>query len=225
MTRQLAIEYVATEMLRPNPWNSNQVGPEMEARLKNSLAELDFYKPILVRQLSDGVLQILGGEHRWRCARDMGRATVPVINLGEISDKRAKIISLADNAQYGEDDTIRLSQVLRDIGEQDIATMLPYSEEDLAGMFAAASVDLDALGFDRDEDSLEAPDLPSPDAPRKTITHELMRFKVPVEDRERVQRLIEKVIEQQGLKSEADSLVAAGMALVIIANAAKKELS
>lgn len=72
MTSRLVIEYVEIDSLHPNPWNSNQVGPEMEARLAASLGELDFYKPILVRQLSDGRLQILGGEHRWRSAKGLG---------------------------------------------------------------------------------------------------------------------------------------------------------
>ena len=68
--------------------------------------------------------------------------------------------------------------------------------------------------------------LPDPDSlpPRPTITHELMRFKVPVEDRERVEKFIQKVIKDKGLKTEQDSLIAAGMALVEIVNVAKDTL-
>ena len=50
-----------------------------------------------------------------------------------------------------------------------------------------------------------------------------MRFKVPVEDRERVEKLIQTVIKTRGLQSEQDSLVAAGMALVEVCNAAKEQ--
>lgn len=222
MTRAIEIIHLAPQALTPNPWNSNQVGPEMEMRLRASVKEFGVYKPIVVRQLSDGTLQILGGEHRWRIAVSMNLATIPVVNLGPMSDKRAKTLGLADNGQYGEDDALRLADILKDIGHEDIAALLPYTEQDLAGMFAATSVDLDSLGFD-DDDSEIAP-LPSADAVRPTITHELMRFKVPVEDREFVQKLIDKVIGQQGLKSEQDSMVAAGMALVAICKAAKETL-
>lgn len=220
VTRNIQIEHIAPGALRPNPWNSNKVGPEMEQRLRASVAEFGLYKPILVRQLSDGTLEILGGEHRWRVASDMKLPTVPVINLGAMDDRKAKLLGLADNGQYGEDDSAMLAAILKEIGQEEVSLILPYSADDLAGMFAAASIDLDNLGFDDDE---PIPDMPAPDAPRKVITHELMRFKVPVEDRERVEKLIQTVIKTRGLQPEQDSLVAAGMALVEVCNAAKEQ--
>lgn len=221
MTRQIEIEHLAPEALSPNPWNSNRVGPEMEQRLRRSIEKMGFYKPIVAREV-DGQLQILGGEHRWRVACSMGLQTVPVVNLGAISDKQAKTIGLADNGQYGEDDARLLAQILRDIGEDDVADLLPYSADDLAGMFAVSDVDLDSLGLD-DDPTRDIED-GAPEAPRATITHELMRFKVPVEDRERVQKLIEEIIAREGLKSEADSMVAAGMALVAMAKLAREAM-
>lgn len=221
VTRQLQIDHVPVDRLRPNPWNSNSVGPEMEQRLSASIDEFSLYKPIVCRELSDGALEILGGEHRWRAARAKGFETVPVVNLGAMDDKRAKALSLADNGQYGHDDAGKLAAVLRDIGVETVEALLPYTQEDLAGMFAAAEVDLDNLGFDDDED---VPPLPDASAVRPAVTHELMRFKVPVEDRERVERLIQHVIKTSGFAAEQDSMVAAGMALVVIANAAKDAL-
>lgn len=223
MTRRIEIEHLAPDLLSPNPWNSNRVGPEMEQRLQASIEKFGFYKPIIVRQQSDGALQILGGEHRWRVACKMGLAVVPVVNLGVVSDKQAKTIGLADNGQYGEDDALKLAEILRDIGQDDVEVLLPYSDSDLAGMFAASEVDLDSLGFD-DDDSGGAVAKSLDELTRQTITHELMRFKVPVEDRERVQKYIEHVIKTRGLKSEEDSMVAAGMALVEIVNAAREVL-
>ncbi len=223
MTSRIEIEHLPPQGLSPNPWNSNRVGPEMEQRLRASIEKFGFYKPIIVREVADGSLQILGGEHRWRVACNMGLDTVPVVNLGRIGDKQAKTIGLADNGQYGEDDALKLAEILRDIGEFDVGELLPYTEADLAGMFAATEVDLDSLGFDDDtspEESTKSLD----DLTRQTITHELMRFKVPVEDRERVQKFIEHVINTRGLKTEEDSLVAAGMALVEIVNAAKEAM-
>lgn len=192
----------------------------MEKRLRASVEKFGIYKPIVCRELEDGSLQILGGEHRWRIACNMGLETVPVVNLGQMSDKRAKTLGLADNGQYGEDDALKLSAILRDIGQEEVELVLPYTESDLAGMFAATEVDLDGLGFDDDE--LDPTAAKVEDAVRSTITHELMRFKVPVEDRERVQKFIEHVISTRGLKSEEDSMVAAGMALVEIVNAARE---
>lgn len=220
MTRAINIEHLDPAALTPNPWNSNRVGPEMEQRLRRSIEKMGFYKPIIVREAA-GELQILGGEHRWRVACTMGLSTVPVVNLGQISDKQAKTIGLADNAQYGEDDARLLSAILRDIGQEDVADLLPYTDGDLAGMFASAEVDLDRLGMDDDPGQ----DItPGPEAARATITHELMRFKVPVEDRERVKALIDEIVLREGLKSEDDSAVAAGMALVALCKLAREAM-
>lgn len=191
----------------------------MEKRLRASIVRFGFYKPVIVRELPDGKLQILGGEHRWRVASQMDLDTIPVVSVGVIDDKTAKTIGLADNGRYGEDDALKLSEILQEIGQHDVEILLPYTESDLAGMFAASEVDLDSLGFDADE--LE-PSSERDELIRPSITHELMRFKVPIEDRERVQKFVEHVIATRGLKSEEDSMVAAGMALVLIVNEAKE---
>lgn len=219
---QIEVQNVDASGLSPNPWNPNSVGPEMELRLEESIRRFGLYKPIITRELPGGGLQILGGEHRWRAARRLGMATVPVVNLGPIDDARAKAIGLADNGRYGEDDALRLGAILRELGEGDVISFLPMSEQDLAGIFAAESIDLDDMGIDDHEDPL--PDASKIDPLRPTLTHALMRFKVPIEDQARVEQLIQAVIKKDGLASEDDSMVAAGMALVRIVNAAREVL-
>lgn len=221
-TPEIKIEYFAPGELNPNPWNSNRVGPEMEARLEASIREFGFVKPIVCRRLADDTLQILGGEHRARKAVEMGIARVPVVVLEGINDRRAKALGLADNGRYGEDDALKLSAILGDIGT-DMLAVLPFDEKDLAGIFGSSSIDLDDLGFD-DKDDRSDIELPPADAPRATITHELMRFKVPVADRDAVEKYLQHVIKTRGLSTEQDSMVAAGMALVEIVNAARDSL-
>lgn len=214
---ELVIEYLPPGELSPNPWNSNRVDIEMQARLRASLKEFGFVKPIIARRVNTET-QILGGEHRVAIAVEMGVEKVPVIVLEGITDKKAKALGLADNGRYGQDDALKLSEILSDIG-QDMLDLLPFDEKDLAGIFSVTSMDLDDLGFDDEE---KIPELPSADAPRASITHELMRFKVPIEDRDRVEKFIQKIIKSNGFSAESDSMVAAGMALVVAINAAKE---
>jgi ParB family chromosome partitioning protein len=219
MTSRIEIRYCHPDLLKPNPWNSNVVGSDMELRLEASLGRFGVYKPIICRELPGGELQILGGEHRARTAGRLGIAEVPYVNLGQIDDRKAKEIGLADNGRYGEDDQLKLADILKDLG-QEVIEFLPFSDKDLAGMFAEVpAVDLDSLGFDDD-----APAKPLEETVRNAITHELMRFKVPVESRERVSAFIQHVVKTRGLASEEDPMVAAGMALVEIVNAAKETL-
>lgn len=215
---KIQIEYFPPQELQPNPWNSNRVSAEMEVRLEASIREFGFIRPIVCRALADGSLQIIGGEHRARKAVEMKIESIPVVVLQGVSDARAKAMGLADNGRYGEDDALKLQAILGGL-DADLLGLLPFDEQDLAGIFAASTIDLDNLGFDDKDDAL-TPLLPALDAPRPTITHELMRFKVPVADRERVDKFIAHTIKTKGFAAEQDSMVAAGMALVEIINAA-----
>lgn len=203
---------VSPRLLRPNPWNTNYVSPENELKIEESIKRQGgLFKPILVRELVDGTLEILGGEHRAKAASRLGFAEVPVFNLGKLSDQQAKEIGLIDNGRYGEDDSLQLAELLKSLGNADeLQTFLPYSDDDLNSIFSTTSIALDELEISDDE---ELPSMPAtPAAP----THQLMRFKVPVEDVARVTQVIEKIMKEHGY-TEEDSFTNAGHALVQLA--------
>lgn len=200
---------VSIHLLQPNPWNTNVVSPENEIKLETSMRRFGVYKPIVCRELPDGSLEILGGEHRWQTARNLGYKTVPVVNLGAIPDSKAKEIGLVDNGRYGEDDTLALAELLKDLGNTDeILGFLPYSDDELNAIFTSTSIALDDL------DSPDGDTLPDLNAASKELkTHQIMRFKVPVEDAEYIQKMIETTMKSQGFTDD-DSMTNAGNALV-----------
>lgn len=201
---------VQIDMLEPNPWNTNHVSAENEKKLIASFERNGCYKPIVVRQLESGKLQILGGEHRWMTAKKLGYTTVPVVNVGAISDQRAKEIGLIDNGRYGEDDSLELAALLNGMEHLDeIMAILPFAEDDLAAIFASSAIDFDSLDIPDDADD-RIPELPTKAAVQ---THQVMRFKVPVEDSERLTKLIERTMKSQGFTDD-DSMTNAGNALV-----------
>lgn len=195
--------------LNPNPWNTNIVSPQNEEKIEASIKRFGIFRPVIVRTLEDGSLQILGGEHRWTVAKRMGMKTIPTINLGVIDDQKAKEIGLVDNGRYGEDDALALSELLKDMGSVDeILGFLPYTGDELENLFSASSISLDDLDIDDDDGRI--PDLPTI---KGTLTHQIMRFKVPVEDSDFVQRLIEATMKSQHYTDD-DSMSNAGNALV-----------
>jgi len=202
---------VAPEHLQPNPWNTNVVSPENEQRIENGIKELGFVRPILARELEDGSLQIIGGEHRWQIAQRLGYGEVPVWNFGRIDEKTAKKIGLIDNARYGQDDALQLADLLKGIGSRDeIANILPYNDADLTALLDASSIagaDLDLPGTGAEA---AIPERPAP-------THQIMRFKVPVEDAAWASALLEKVMREQNFTSD-DSMTNAGHALIHLLN-------
>jgi ParB-like chromosome segregation protein Spo0J len=191
------------------------VSPDNEAKIEESIKRLGMFKPILVREV-DGELEILGGEHRALVAERMGIAEVPVINLGEISDQKAKEISLVDNGRYGSDDTLQLAELLEQLGSpDDLAKFMPYSDTELASIFSSVNIALDDLDL---PDLDESPSLPKE---RPIQTSQVLRFKVPVEDVALITELIEKTMKVQKF-TESDSLSNAGDALVYLLNKAPK---
>jgi ParB family transcriptional regulator, chromosome partitioning protein len=204
----LKIDYLDPKTLVPNPWNSNVVSAENEVKLDNSLKRVDMYKPIVVRTLKDGTLQILGGQHRSASAVRLKLSQVPVINLGFIDDKKAKEISLLDNGRYGRDDTLALAEILDSIGDlKELTEFMPFTDAEIGQIFSSVDIDFDDLDI---EDPTEPTSLPK-EAPGQT--HVLMRFKVPIDDAAKLQGLVESVMKKQGFTKE-DSLSNAGNALV-----------
>lgn len=204
----LRIDEVPVGALSANPWNTNVVTPENEAKIEASLKRFGFFRPVLARE-HEGSLQILGGEHRWTVAKRLGYKTVPVINLGHLDDQKAQEIGLVDNGRYGEDDALALSELLKGLGgTDDLLTFLPYSGDELESLFSSSSIALDELDIPDDDGSI--PELP---AMKEKQTHQIMRFKVPVEDVDFIQRLVESTMRAQGFTGD-DSMTNAGNALV-----------
>lgn len=208
---------VAVSKLRPNPWNTNFVSPENEAKLEKSFDEFGMFKPIVVRELDNGQFEILGGAHRFKIAVKRGLKEVPIFSLGKISEDKAKKIGLADNARYGDDDTFKLGELLRELGSaEDILSFLPYTGDELDSIFSASDVNLDDLeGGISDSDTSVSDDLPT-----VFQTHRIMKFKVPIEQAEFVEKMIKHAVKAKGY-SEPDALENAGMALVDLLGMAK----
>lgn len=209
----IEITDIPVEELRPNPWNSNVVSPENEAKIDEAIQRLGVFKPIIARRIEGkGGLEILGGEHRWEAAKRLGMPTVPTVDLGVIDDKRAKEISLADNARYGVDDMTALAEILQSIGStEEIGHFLPYSELDVAAIFASSDIALDELELEEDEVGRE--ETPEPPAPKASKTHTIMRFKLTLADAERLAKLIATVQVENNFTT-SDDLTNAGDALV-----------
>lgn len=205
---------VPIDQLRKNTFNSNQVSALNEEKIRHSIERNGIFKPIIVRQVA-GVpgYEIIGGEHRWEQAKELGYTEIPIADLGEISDTKAKEISVIDNARYGVDDTIKFADLLKDIGDmEEVTHFLPYGDADLSAIFAASSIALDDLGNAPEvEVDTEVPD--EPVAPKPAKTHQIMRFKIGLADAERITALIAKTQKDHGFNT-ADELTNAGDALV-----------
>ena len=207
-----SLTYRDPSTLVANPFNPNVLSPDNERKLDESLRRNEMFKPILVRTLTNGELEILGGQHRVESAMRLGFKEIPVFNLGHVDDKRAKEICLIDNSRYGADDTIELARLLEslDTNADELASFLPYSDADLSAIFATGEIDLDDLLTTEEEEKAGKVDSSDIQAVK---THQIMRFAIPVEDAAWVTKLVDKTMKIQGFV-ESNSLQNAGDALV-----------
>jgi ParB-like chromosome segregation protein Spo0J len=211
----MRFETMDPRLIQANPWNSNVVSHENEEKLRASIERHGMFKPVIVRELPDGTIQSIGGWHRAEQAIELGYAEVPVCNLGQISDEKAKEISLADNARYGIDDTLKLSEILGDLDAAAMQTVLPWTAQDIRALTESISVNIDDLDIDepvipdQDEEEQEAPE------PKTVKTHQTMRFRCSIADSHRIGALIAKTMQDQGFTKE-DDLTNAGDALAFL---------
>lgn len=209
--------------IQPSPWNSNVVSHENEEKLRASIERHGMFKPILVRELPSvkltnppqPILECVGGWHRNEQAIELGYDQVPVINLGTIGDEQAKEISLADNARYGIDDTLKLSEILGALDTAAIEAVMPWTERDIKAITASLSIDIDDLDLDQPilPDEEDEPEEVTPAKAPKT--HQMMRFRNNLGDASRISALITCTMQEQGFTSE-DDLTNAGDALAFL---------
>lgn len=213
---KLSLSYLDPKSLKPNNWNPNEVDPINQEKLKRSIQSEGFVNPIKVRELPDGKLEIVGGEHRVKAAIDLGLSMIPVVNMGQIDDGKAKRVLMLDNQRYGEDDLDKLAELLNsdDIGTADhLLSIMPIDEAELASYFEHGDIDDELDDVDLDDD--DTIDLSTPTASLKDT--QILRFKVSQDDADQISKIITQIRHDQDF-NEADQLTNLGDALVYLIN-------
>ena len=213
------IVHIDPRRLKQNSWNTNKVSAENEEKLRAGIRRHGLIGTIVARELDDGSLEIIGGAHRAQIAAEEGIEAVAVHNVGYISDERAKELMLLDNGRYGQDDAFELAALLDELASQsdvELASFMPFSSEDMDKLMTTSDIDLDALDDELNEDDLSDLEISKEKREAPLQTHQVLRFKVPMDDVERVQRVIRQIMDEQGFDAD-DSMTNAGDALVYLA--------
>jgi ParB-like chromosome segregation protein Spo0J len=130
---RMKVQDIPVARFTPNPWNPNRMSDTMYAKLRAYVEREGFVEPIIARAHGDSY-EILGGEHRWKVARELGHDTVPCIVV-ELDDRRAKILSINLNELKGQSAPDLLAGLVHDLSRdtslEDLATQLPYDLADL----------------------------------------------------------------------------------------------
>jgi ParB family chromosome partitioning protein len=108
---------VPVESLEPNPFQPRTaLRPQALAELAQSIRESGMVQPILVRRHGHGY-QIIAGERRWRAARQLGLARVPV-TVRDVGDDQLLELALVENIQREELSPLEEAQAYQRLQEE-----------------------------------------------------------------------------------------------------------
>ena len=114
--KALAVQYVKVDKIIPNTYNPNRQSAKEFELLTRSMEEDGFTQPIVVVDHPEqkGKFRIVDGEHRWRCAAELGYTEVPIV-VTPMSFEQAQIATLRHNRARGSEDIELTAEVLRDL--------------------------------------------------------------------------------------------------------------
>jgi len=134
--------------LQPNAWNPNQMDDFMYQKAVASIRELGFSTPVVVRSRGD-YYEIIDGEHRVKAAIELGLDSIPCWNLGDISDVKAKQLTVVLNETRGTADRERLGELLKDLlsseASSELLEVLPYNRPDFEALLNVPNFDWDDI--------------------------------------------------------------------------------
>ena len=163
-------EWVDIDRMAPNPWNPNAMDPEMYGKAIESIHEFGFVDPVTVRteirEKAGGwgagiYYQIIDGEHRWKAAQEHGNCvrakkgggwerhgglkTLPVTNLGVVTDEVAQQLTIVLNETRGTFDPKKMGALLTDLVTVKplaaLAAVLPFSADRIGELAELPKVD------------------------------------------------------------------------------------
>jgi len=163
MTAKTQIVKIPVESLVPADWNYKK--PATDEQLEKLVASIthDGSAGVLaVRELGDGMFEVIDGNHRYDAVVKMGWEEVPCENFGEISIAQAVVIARRRNEQWFESDDMAFAallknEVLTEFTLAELETFMPESIEDLQALTNMLDFDWqqpapnDSPGDDEDE--------------------------------------------------------------------------
>lgn len=136
---------IPIDALTPNAWNPNRQTAFQFQKEKESITTHGFIVPVIVRDLGEGRFEIIDGEHRWRAARELHFTSIPINNLGPMTDLQAKKLTIILNELKGKSDSIELSKLVADILSQtsyaDVLHDLPFEPFDINSLLSLSKFD------------------------------------------------------------------------------------
>lgn len=137
MQKDLKIENIAVELVKPNPYQPRKVFSDAALQeLANSILEHGLMQPITVRIIGN-FYELVAGERRLKASKLAGLKTIPAIII-EVTTKDSAVLALIENLQRQNLNFLEESQayynIMQDHGytQQELANTLGKSQSTIA---------------------------------------------------------------------------------------------
>lgn len=140
--------------VKPNTWNPKE-GIEENAtnrknfeNIKKEIDKKGLFEAITVRETGKGSYEILDGYHRWRACSELGFSLIRINNLGKISDRLAKAITLIKEQKKVELSQIMVADIVANLAKEtndleELQELLGYDSEELTDYLKMSEFDWD----------------------------------------------------------------------------------
>lgn len=141
---------VEISRLLPHPENSNRMDVETLSKLRRHIESTGRYEPLVVRPhpTEDGRFQVINGHHRLQVLKALGHTKARCV-IWEVDDDQARLYLATLNRLSGEDIPERrallIGSLLESFEVNDLAGLLPESQDQIAELQRLARVELDEL--------------------------------------------------------------------------------
>lgn len=145
------IQVVPIERVVPAPWNyKDPATPQQAERLKASILEDKSAGVMAVRELSNGKLECIDGNHRLEILLDIGVKNVTVENFGKITKAQAIMVAYRRNEPWFKADYAKLAVELRDtvlpeIPMDVLMTQVPVNQHEFQSLVNLANFNWESL--------------------------------------------------------------------------------
>jgi ParB family chromosome partitioning protein len=106
------------EAISPNPFQPRrEFNAEELAELAASIKAQGLLQPVVVRELEDGLYQLIAGERRLRASRDLGQTTIRAL-VRNVDDRQLLELALIENLIRADLNDIEVAQALYELQNQ-----------------------------------------------------------------------------------------------------------
>jgi DNA modification methylase len=131
MNKDIKIEYVSIDSLKPVSYNPRTWTKEQIDQLKKSIREFGIVDPLLVNGSEERRGFVIGGNFRLSVLKELGYTDIPIVYLNISDIEKEKELNIRLNKNQGEWDMNLLSEFF----DEDFLSVVGFSSEELDDIF------------------------------------------------------------------------------------------